>query len=89
MPTNEPNILDPRLIRLLRAIGTDTLTRRGICGNMGLRARRSLWDNYIMPARDAGYVVMVYPNRPSCPDQAYRLTKKGLDLLNSLPEEDQ
>lgn len=86
MVTNNEHI-SPRLIRLIKAIGTDTLTRRGICGNMDLRCRRSLWDHYIIPAREAGLIVMAYPDSPNSPDQAYRLTKKGLDVLESLQEE--
>ena len=81
--------INPRLIRLIKAIGTETLTRRGICGNMDLRCRRSLWDHYIMPAREEGLVVMRYPDHPNSPDQAYRLTPKGLKLLEILNKENQ
>lgn len=83
MPIDNEHI-NPRLIRLIKAIGTETLTRRGICGNMDLRCRRSLWDNYIIPAREEGYVEMIYPEHPSSPDQAYRLTPKGLALFETL-----
>ena len=38
--TNTREIVNPRLVRLIKAIGTETLTRRGICGNMGVRARK-------------------------------------------------
>lgn len=82
--TEELKHINPRLIRLIKAIGTETLTRRGICGNMDLRCRRSLWDNYIIPAREEGYVEMIYPEHPSSPDQAYRLTPKGLALFETL-----
>lgn len=80
----EQNSVNPRLVRLIKAIGKETLTRRGICGNMDLRCRRSLWDHYIMPAREDGYIEMRYPDHPNSPDQAYRLTKKGLELLEAL-----
>ena len=41
-----------------------------------------------MPSRDAGYVVMAYPAHPNSPDQAYRLTQKGLEVLKALQEEE-
>ena len=81
------NIVTPRLVRLIKAIGKDTLTRRGICGNMNLRARKNLWDMYMTPAMEKGLVRMLYPESPNSPDQAYRLTPKGLEIYNALPEE--
>ena len=58
--------------------------RRGICGNMNLRARKNLWDMYITPAMEQGYIRMLYPDHPNSPDQAYLLTAKGLELYNAL-----
>lgn len=78
--------INPRLIRLIKAIGTETLTRRGICGNMELRARKNLWDKYMIPAMALGYVRMLYPESPNTPDQAYLLTQKGLEIFNTLKE---
>ena len=88
MTSEEIYNINPRVLRLIKALGTETLTRRGICGNMELRCRRSLWDNYVMPSRDAGYVEMAYPAHPNSPDQAYRLTQKGLEVLKALQEDD-
>ena len=78
--------INPRLIRLIKAIGTETLTRRGICGNMELKARKNLWDMYITPAMAEGYVRFLYPDHPNSPDQAYMLTEKGLVVYNALKE---
>ena len=36
--------------------------RQGICGNMNLRARKNLWDMYITPAMEQGYIRMLYPD---------------------------
>ncbi len=83
MPTLDSDIVSPRISRLLKAIGTDTLTRRGISGNMGLRSRKNLWDMYITPAMAQGYVRMLYPDHPNSPDQAYFLTKKGIAALEA------
>lgn len=82
METNNEHI-SPRLIRLIKAISTDTLTRRGICGNMGVRARKNLWDNYMTPAMTQDYIRMLYPDHPNSPDQAYYLTEKGMKVYNA------
>ena len=73
-------IVNPRLVRLIMSIGTETLTRRGICGNMGVRARKNLWDNYMTPAMAQGYIKMLYSEHPNSPDQAYYLTEKGMKV---------
>ena len=82
MMENNNEHISPRLIRLIRAIGTETLTRRGICGNMGVRARKNLWDNYMTPAMTQGYIKMLYSEHPNSPDQAYYLTEKGMKVYN-------
>ena len=38
----------------------------------------------IVPAIEAGYLAMLYPDKPNSPDQAYYLTTKGLELLRKL-----
>ena len=78
--TEELKYINPRLIRLIKAIGSNTLTRRGICGNMGVRARKNLWDNYMTPAMAQGYIKMLYSDHPNSPDQAYYLTEKGMKV---------
>ena len=81
MESNSEHI-NPRLIRLIKAIGTETLTRKGICGNMGVRARKNLCDNYMTPAMTQGYIKMLYSEHPNSPDQAYYLTEKGMAVYN-------
>ena len=34
MTSEELKSINPRVLRLIKALGTETLTRRGICGNM-------------------------------------------------------
>ena len=84
MEVDDLRNINPRILRLIKAIGKETLTRRGICGNMNLRARKNLWDMYITPAMEQGYIRMLYPSHPNSPDQAYLLTTKGLELYNAL-----
>lgn len=76
------------MIRVIEAIGTEVISRRGICGNMDLRARKNLWDMYMTPSMQQGYVRFLYPDHPNSPDQAYRLTQKGLEVLKALQEEE-
>jgi hypothetical protein len=38
----------------------------------------------IQPALLEGYVEMIYPDKPNHPKQKYRLTAKGLGILDSL-----
>ena len=48
MEVSELRTMDPRMIRVIEAIGTEVISRRGICGNMEVRARKNLWDLYTL-----------------------------------------
>ena len=80
---------DDRVNRLVRIIGPDVLPRRELIASLGLRqsARRNFRDNYLKPATAKGLVIMQYPEVPSRPEQAYKLTTKGLELLAKLNSE--
>ena len=86
MSDNTTIHINPRILRLIKAIGTETLTRRGICGNMNLRARKNLWDMYMTPAMAQGYIKMIYPDHPNSPDQAYYLTEIGMEVYNAVKD---
>ena len=78
-----------RVQRLVLALGTQSLPRRQILAELGMKqgSRRSLIDHYIRPAYALGYIDFAYPNSPNKPEQAYKLTAKGLELFNSLKSE--
>jgi hypothetical protein len=38
---------------------------------------------FILPAMQQGWIEMLYPDKPNHPQQKYKLTKKGLQLLNT------
>ncbi len=80
---------DDRVNRLVRIIGPDVLPRRELIAALGLRqsARRNFRDNYLKPATAKGLVKMQYPEVPSRPEQAYKLTAKGLEFLATLNED--
>lgn len=51
---------------------------------LGLRGRDNFLRNYLNPAIEKGYVEMIYPDTPRHPEQAYRLTQKGVNLQELL-----
>ena len=78
--------MDARVQKLLLVIGKQALPRRQIMADLGLRqkSRKSLIDNYLKPAYYQGYIDFAYPNSPNKPEQAYKLTTKGLDMYQIL-----
>ena len=80
------NKIDARVQKLLLAIGKQALPRRQIMADLGLRqkSRKSLIDNYLKPAYSQGYIDFAYPNSPNKPEQAYKLTAKGLEQYKTL-----
>ena len=80
------NKMDARVQKLLLVIGKQALPRRQIMADLGLRqkSRKSLIDNYLKPAYYQGYIDFAYPNSPNKPEQAYKLTTKGLDMYQIL-----
>lgn len=77
---------DERLHKLIAAIGDKTMPRRQIIAYLDLkqRSRRNFMDNYLRPAIEKGYVVLAKPDSPNSPDQAYRLSANGLELLEHI-----
>jgi hypothetical protein len=67
----------------VKAIGKRTVPRKYILDALGLQqgSRRVFIYHYLKPAVAKGYVVMAHPAHPKLPEQAYRLTANGLDLL--------
>lgn len=77
---------DARIQKLVLAIGKQTLPRRQIVAELGLRqkSRKVFIDNYLKPTQAKDYITFAFPAHPSLPEQAYRLTAKGLDLYAQL-----
>ena len=86
-PQSAPVIrVDSRVQKMVRAIGKQSLPRRQILAELGLKqkSRKSFIDNYLKPAYAQGYINFAFPASPNKPVQAYRLTAKGIDLYNQL-----
>ena len=72
-----------RVRKLVKAVGREVVNRKGLIATLGLRQQgiRNFRMNYLLPAREAGYVEMQYARTPHYHEQAYKLTQKGLDYL--------
>ena len=80
-----------RVQRMVKILGKfDVVTRQGLMADLGLRKEgiRNFRVKYWYPARDMGYVVMVYAGAPTCPVQAYKLTEKGKEYLAELQKQE-
>ena len=79
---------EARVHKLVLVIGRHVLPRRQIVADLGLRqkSRKVFIDNYWRPAYEHGYVDLAYPLSPNKPEQAYKLTPKGLELYALLTE---
>ena len=75
-----------RIHKLILAIGDQTMPRRQMIAYLGLKqtSRCNFLNNYLKPAIAKGYIVMARPSSPNSPEQAYRLSADGLDLLAQL-----
>ena len=76
--------------RLIHSLGDDELSVDEILKMYKLlykqvyKSKGYFKRHTIQPALLEGYVEMIYPDNPSHPKQKYRLTAKGLGILDSL-----
>lgn len=69
--------------KVVLVIGKST-KRDEIQDALGLKGRDNFMKNYLSPAIEEAYVEMIYPGTPRHPEQAYRLTQKGIELKETL-----
>jgi len=62
------------------------MTRKKLQESLLLRGEENFRKLYLVPALEAGYLEMTIPDRPNSRLQKYRLTAKGLALLNRLQQ---
>ena len=81
--------VDDRVGKLVLAIGKKVFPRRQLVADLGLKqaSRRNFIYHYWKPAWNMGLIEFAYPGHPNKPEQAYRLTAKGLDLYAQLTAE--
>ena len=77
---------EARVYKLVLVLGKQVLPRRQIIADLGMRqqSRHTFINNYWRPAWERGLMDLAYPASPNKPEQAYRLTAKGLDLFAKL-----
>jgi hypothetical protein len=93
LPMSQPRVISSpidkateRVHKLILAIGDQTMPRRQLIAYLGLKqnSRCNFINNYLKPAMSKGFIVMARPSSPNSPEQAYRLSADGLDLLSQL-----
>ena len=77
---------EARVYKLVQVLGKQVLPRRQIIADLGMRqqSRHTFINNYLRPTWERGLIDHAYPNTPNKPEQAYRLTAKGLNLFAQL-----
>ena len=77
---------EARVYKLVLVLGKQVLPRRQIIADLGMRqqSRHTFINNYLRPTWERDLIDHAYPNTPNKPEQAYRLTAKGLDLYAQL-----
>ena len=95
-PSPKPKTVSPetradlRVQKLVKVVGKQTLPRRQIMADLGLKqtSRQTFIDKYYKPALQLGLIHFAYPNSPNKPIQTYRLTANGLLLYSQLTGKD-
>lgn len=70
----------PKIARLLGSMEGE-MSRNDLQLKMGLKSDDYFRQVYLLPALEAGYLEMTKPDKPSSPNQKYRLTAKGRSAL--------
>jgi len=61
-----------QVLKLLDAIGQDTLSGKALMEKIGLKHRPTFRKNYLLPAIEQGYIEMTIPDKPNSSKQKYR-----------------
>lgn len=86
-PTSTPQVppkhplSTPQALELLNIIGDGTYSVSVIMEMMQLKDRKHFRKTYLNPALGSGLIEPTYPNSPRHPNQEFRLTEKGKELL--------
>ena len=80
---------EARIHKLVCIVGKQVLPRRQLVADLGLKqkSRKSFLENYLWPAHEQGLITFAYPLSPNKPEQADKLTPKGLDLFHLLTQD--
>lgn len=84
VPTKLTDHLSESERTLIKAIDMNLLSIKELMSKIGLKQRRNFMVNYIEPSIKDGLVTLLYPESPRHPRQKYKLTVKGLAVLNEI-----
>ena len=83
--TEQPAVQVTEQVRaLLLALSNEQLSLKVLMEKVGLKHRPTFLENYISLASEAGFLKVLYPDKPKHPRQKYLLTAKGLALYNEI-----
>jgi predicted HTH transcriptional regulator len=74
-------------IRRVLYVINEELKTSEIMAILDLKHREYFRDNYLLPAIEEGYLELTIPDKPSSPNQKYRLTEKGQLLKTKLQQD--
>jgi ATP-dependent DNA helicase RecG len=63
------------------------MKRKEIQDALGLKHEVHFRDAYLIPSMEAGIIEMTIPDKPTSSKQKYRLTEKGLAVLQNIEKE--
>ena len=66
---------------LINCIGDKAYSITELQERLGIKSRRYLREEIIIPAIEGGYILRAYPDIPKHPKQRYYLSEKGLKLV--------
>ena len=73
----------PQVEAVLKALKGD-MSRGQLQAALGLKDRKSFRQRYLLPALEAGWIVMTLPDKPQSSLQQYRLSESGKDMQEKL-----
>jgi hypothetical protein len=71
-----------QVMLLLKAVGKSVRSASDLMAGLGLMHKPTFRKNYLHPALKGGLTAMTDPDVPRSRSQKYRLTARGLQLLN-------
>lgn len=83
--TEQPTVqVTEQVYALMSALSNEQLSLKVLMEKVGLKHRPTFLENYIAPAFEAGFIKVLYPDKPNHPRQKYLFTAKGLALYNEI-----
>ena len=77
----ETQLVNPKILQLINCLGNEYLSSQNLMKRLHLKHRANFRENYLLPAIQQNYVLLLYPDNPTHRNQRYYLTEKGIKLL--------